>query len=68
MGPPLAEWMLQVKDKLRERGQGVEERDQGVPENGLFHHVEAIERSLSAFKVVDKYSEASMWGKLVPIA
>ena len=51
MGPPLAEWMLQVKEKATERG--------------LEGHAWAIDRSLSAFKVVDKYSEATMWGKLV---
>jgi hypothetical protein len=46
--------MLQVKEKARERG--------------LSAHHEFIEKSLSAFKVVEKYSEASMWGKLVPIS
>ena len=51
MGPPLAEWMLQVKEKANERG--------------LESHVVAIDHSLSAFKVVEKYSEATMWGKLV---
>jgi hypothetical protein len=43
--------MLQVKEKVTERG--------------LQDHAEAIARSLSAFKVAEKYSEATMWGKLV---
>jgi len=51
LGPPLAEWMLQVKEKTSERG--------------LEGQAVAIDRSLSAFKVVEKYSEATMWGKLV---
>ena len=51
LGPPLAEWMLQIKDKVVERG--------------LRGHADAIESSLSAFKAAEKYSEATMWGKLV---
>ena len=56
LGPPLAEWMLQVRDKVREE------------HPRLVQHLQIIERSLSAFKAVDKYSEASMWGKLVPMS
>ena len=52
LGPQLGEWMIQIVG------------DKETPEECK----EAMKKSFTAFKICDKYSEATMWSRLVPLA